>query len=61
MHIPSRISIYKRCSDKTECMYFVIKDENFFDKCMTIWVKVSNLIIKNLNSELICNLKAENK
>ena len=44
-------------------MYFMIKDENFFDKYMTIWEKVSN-IIKNINSELIYNkkyLKAEKR
>ena len=40
------MSIYKRYSDKTKCMYFMIKDENFFDKCMTIWENVTK-IIKN--------------
>ena len=37
------MSIYKRYSDKTKCMYFVIKDETFFDKYMTIWENVSNI------------------
>ena len=30
------MSIYKRYSSKTKCMYFMIKDENIFDKYMTI-------------------------
>ena len=34
------MSIYKRYSDKTKCMYFMIKYENFFDKYMTICEKV---------------------
>ena len=38
------MSIYKRCSDKTKCMYFLIKDEKMFDKYMTISKKVNNII-----------------
>ena len=38
------MSIYKRYSDKTKCMYFMIKDEKIFDKHITIWKKVSNII-----------------
>ena len=44
-------------------MYFMIKDENIFDKYMTIWEKVSNTI-KKINRKLIYNnkyLKAEKK
>ena len=37
-------------------MYFVIKVDNFFDKYMRNWEKVSN-IIKKINSELIYNQK----
>ena len=48
--------MYKRYSDKTKCMYFMIKDEKVFDKYMTIWEKVSN-VIKKVNSELIYNKK----
>ena len=44
------MSICKRYSDKTKCMYFVIKDENIFDKYMKIWENVNN-IIKKINSE----------
>ena len=46
-------SIYKRYSEKTKCMYFVIKGEFFSDKYMTIWKKVRNIIKTNFNSELI--------
>ena len=42
--------IYKRYSDKTKCMYFMIKDEKMFDKYITIWEKVSNVIKKEDNS-----------
>ena len=41
----------------------MIKDENIFDKYLTIWEKVSNTI-KKINSKLVCNnkyLKAEKK
>ena len=31
-------------------MYFMIKDGQFFDKYMTIWGKVSNVIKKEDNS-----------
>ena len=34
-------------------MYFMIKDEQFFDKYMTIWGKVSNVIKKEDNCGLI--------
>ena len=37
-------------------MYFFIKDEKFFDKFMTIWEKVSNIIIKKIKSELIIKM-----
>ena len=50
------MSIYKRYSDKTKCIYFMIKDEKVFDKNMRIWEKSSN-IVKKINSELIYNKK----
>ena len=56
------MSIYKIYSDKTKCIYFMIKDEHVFDKYMTIWEKASNIIIRKFNSGLIHNkkyLKAE--
>ena len=40
--------MYKKYFDKTECMYFKIKEENVFDKSMKIWEKVSNIIQKNI-------------
>ena len=42
------MSIYKRYSDKIKCMYFFIKVENIFDKYMTVWEKVSNIMKKNI-------------
>ena len=50
------VSIYKTYSDKTKCMYFMIKDGKSFDKRLTIFEKVSN-IIKKFNSELIYSKK----
>ena len=52
------MSIHKRYSDKTKCMYFMIKDEKYFDKCMTIWNKVSYLIKKRfiVNLYIIKNI-----
>ena len=38
-------------------MYFMIKGQFFLDKYMTIWKKVSNITIKKIISELICNKK----
>ena len=34
---------------------FLIKDETLFDKCNKIWEKVSNIIKKEFNSELVYN------
>ena len=38
---------YKRYFDETKCMYFVIKDEKVFAKCMKFWERFSNIIRKN--------------
>ena len=40
------MSIYKRYSNKTKCMYFMIKGKKNFDKYTTIWQKVSTIIKK---------------
>ena len=40
------MSMYKIYSDKAKRMYFMINDEKKFDKYMTIWEKVSNIIKK---------------
>ena len=56
------VSIYKRCFDKTKCMYFMIKYVKFFDKYMKVWENVSNIKEKHFNTKLIYNkkyLKAE--
>ena len=37
------MSTYKRYFDKTKYMYFM-KDEKIFNKYMTIWQKVGNII-----------------
>ena len=42
-----KLSIYERDFDKSKCMYFLINDENFFDKYNEIWVKVSNIVKQN--------------
>ena len=51
------MSIYKTYSNKTKCMYFMIKYERSFDKYMRIREKNSYVIIKKFNSELIYNKK----
>ena len=52
------MSIYKRYSDKTKCIYFMIKDEKRFGKYMIIWEKVSNTRKKKKNvSEITYNKK----
>ena len=40
----SETSIFKRHSEKTKRMYFMIKNESIFDKYLIIWEKVSNVI-----------------
>ena len=50
------MSIYKRY-DKTKCMHIRVKDETFFDKYITTCKKISNIIIKKFNSELIYTTK----
>ena len=44
-------SIYKRCSDKTKCMYFTIKDENVL---INIWQFGKNYQYNN--EKIIVNL-----
>ena len=53
----SEMSIYKRYYDKTKPMHIMIKDETFFDKYITTCKKISNIIIKKFNSELIYTTK----
>ena len=48
------MSTYKRYFDKTKYMYFM-KNEKIFNKYMTIWQKVGNIVRTNFNSEFIYN------
>ena len=50
------MSAYGIDFDETECMYFMIKEENALDKYMEIGEKV-DYIIKKINSELIYSKK----
>ena len=51
------MSVYKIYSDKTKCMYFIIKNENFFKKYIKIWEKVSYIIKKiKVNLYIIKNI-----
>ena len=53
-----KMSINKKDFDKTICMYFLKKDENFFYKYNEIWEKVSNIVKKKkIDSELIYIIK----
>ena len=57
------MSIYIRYSDKTKCIYFAIKDEEIYDKYLSIWKKGSNITKKiTVNPYKIKKyLKAEKK
>ena len=45
-----------RSFDRIRRMYFLIKEENVFDKCNEIWEKVSNIIKKQLIGNF-CTIK----
>ena len=49
--------IYKRYSDQSKCIYFMIKDEKRLNKYITIRGKVCNIIKKKFNSEHVSNKK----
>ena len=49
------MSMFKRYYDKAKCTYFMIKDEQNFDKHKRTLEKVSNITIKKFNSGLIYN------
>ena len=51
------MNIYKKCSEKNTCMYFMKKDEKILDKDMAIWKKVSN-ITKKSNNQLYKKTKS---
>ena len=50
------MSMYKRCSDKTKRIYFMIKGEKKIDKYMTVWEEISNKI-KKINNEILYKKK----
>ena len=45
------MSAHRRDCDKTKCMSFMIKDENFLEKYKKIWEKVSNIIDEEFGSK----------
>ena len=47
------MSKYKRYSNKTKYMYFMIEDEKSCDKYIKIWEKFSNIIKEQFDSELM--------
>ena len=58
------MSAYRRDFDKTKCMSFFIKYENFLEKYNKVWDKVSNSIKKSLIVNLCIikkYLKKQNK
>ena len=46
-----KISAYRRESDETKCMSFLIKDDELSEKYNEIWEKVKNNIKKEFDSE----------
>ena len=44
----AEMSIYKKYSNKTKCMYFMVKVEKHFDKYIIIWEKGGNIIKKKI-------------
>ena len=45
----------KRYDGQTKWMYFLIEDDGIFNKCNTIWGKVSSDIKKEFNSKPVYN------
>ena len=54
MHIPSKNAC--RDFDKTNCRYFLIKDEKLLEKYNGIWKKKVSSSIKKKKTKLIVNL-----
>ena len=50
------MSAYRRNFDKTKCMYFLIKDENFLKKYKEIWSATSSKKNLTLNLNTIKNI-----
>ena len=51
------MSAYRRDFDKTKFLSFLIKDEKFLEKYNKIWKNVSNIILKEFDSNPVCNEK----
>ena len=51
------MSAYIRDFDKTKFLSFLIKDEKFLEKYNKIWKNVSNIILKEFDSNPVCNEK----
>ena len=51
------MSAYRRDFDKTKFMSFLIKDEKLLEKYNKIWKNVSNIILKEFDSNPVCNEK----
>ena len=51
------MSTYRGDSDKTKCMFVLIKDEKSLKNYNEIWEKVSNIIKKDFGSKPIYNRK----
>ena len=51
------MSVYRRDFDKTKCMSFFIKDKKLLEKYNEIWKKVSKIIKKGCDSNLVYNGK----
>ena len=49
--------VYRRDSDETMYMSFLIKDVELLEKYNKIWEKVSNSIKKGFDGEPVCNEK----
>ena len=52
-----KMSAYRRCFDKTKCMFFLIKNEKLLEKYNKICKKVSNIINKEFDSKPVYNEK----
>ena len=50
------MSAYNGNFDETKYMSFLIKDDEFLEKCNEIWEKFRNSITKEFESELACNV-----
>ena len=57
MPILSKKHAYRRDFDKTKCMSFMIKDEKLLEKYNEIWKKVSKIIKKEFDNNLVYNEK----